>query len=314
MPTKILANRRTSSNGGWIQTWNNVNQSVPTLNNYEIADLDCAYANKDFHLCLITQNGQILHVTRNSQDVWSSNLVDIESIPAIGNIGTFTDISCAGNKELSLYVCAVTTTGKIVVLHRAWPNNWSKKTVDLASVTSNVGPFTRVSCALSINGTLHICGLVNTGKVYHTMLFNNGTWQNFMGDVNNASPYTGSFIDIACSVNVAGDLHLCGITANKVFHSIRFVNNTWQAGFGDVEGQTSDFSGYTKIGVGHDTGGFMHLCLRVNPGHIFHTYRAPQGGWQPYLGNILQVTNYVYPLKAISCDGSDNKLDVICVR
>ena len=131
MPTQILSNRRVSPGGGWNANWDSINASIPALNNKTIVDLDGTYAFQDFNLCLLSSAGKIFLASRNSNQVWSSNLIDIETIPAIGNIGPFKDLACASNNDRGLFICAVTQDGRIVVIFRYWPNTWQKITLNV---------------------------------------------------------------------------------------------------------------------------------------------------------------------------------------
>lgn len=128
-------------------------------------------------------------------------------------------------------------------------------------------------------GFLHLSGATWDGRLWHTIRFPNGPWQQF-GDVEGQTGDRGTIRDVSCAT-VAGELHLCAVPGDgRLWHTIRFANGTWQQ-FGDVEGQTGDRGSIREVSAG-EASGALHVAATTGDGRLWHTIRAANGTWQPF--------------------------------
>ena len=121
---------------------------------------------------------------------------------------------------------------------------------------ANVG---RVSCAFGAAYQLHVCVVDGAGKLWHTIRGDNGDWYQYgFGDVQSETskngPDVGRIIEVTCSANESGDLHICVLnSAGRLYHTIRSADGTWPDEFGDVlqavaaEGEVTFQSPITRI-------------------------------------------------------------------
>ncbi len=114
---------------------------------------------------------------------------------------------------------------------------------------------------------------------------------------------------------LTGNLHLVGLTGDgKLWHTIRFANNSWQSSFGDVKAQESNDPGpFTAVSCA-GTGGDLHVVSLTEGGKLWHTIRFANGSWQSSFGDVnAQESNDPGPFTAISCAAAGANLHVVCL-
>ena len=163
--------------------------------------------------------------------------------------------------------------------------------------------------------------------LWHTIRHENGTWQNYFGYVDgqetNAAD-TGAWTAISCAGGGSYiPLQLVGVSGGQLWHTIRYVDGTWQNFFGLVESQETnaaapgDFTGISCAYLLDQ--GQLHV-VGIAGGQLWHTIRnnAVEGyAWQNFFGLVeSQETNAAAPgnFTAISCcEGPDDTLHVVGV-
>jgi hypothetical protein len=171
---------------------------------------------------------------------------------------------------------------------------------------------------------LHIVGVTEDGKLWHTIRFANQTWQPYFGDVKaQETNDPGPFYAIDCA-GIGGDLHFVGITEDgKLWHTIRFANQTWQPFFGDVKAQESNDHGsflvHTPSGRQYwpisctGIGGDLHFVGATGDGKLWHTIRFANQTWQPFFGDVkAQESNDPgYSIYDVGCASVSGDLHIV---
>jgi Astacin (Peptidase family M12A) len=222
---------------------------------------DCSGIGSELHLCGVTSDGRLWHTIRFADGSWQ-DFRDVE--PVSGERGFFVNTVCASIGK-DLHLCGVTSDGRLwhTIRHPGTaPDNgpWDAFG-DVEGQTGDRGFFYHMCCA-AVGDDLHLCGVTNEGRLWHTIRFADGSWQDFR-DVEPVSGERGNFVKIACA-GIGNDLHVCGVTSDgHLWHTIRHPgtsrdNGPWDA-FGDIEGQTGDRGFLLDIGCA-GVGSELHVC------------------------------------------------------
>jgi Common central domain of tyrosinase len=243
-----------SHSGNWQNGFGDIeNQSG---NQGLFAKVACGGIGSRLHVCGITSDGRLWHTSRNGTTGGWQNFTDVESHS--GQVGDFADVACCGVGN-NLHICATTTDGRILHTIRFSNGNWQSTFGNIENQTGESGTFATVGCA-GVGDKLHVCAVTNTGRLLHTLRNNNGTWQNFFGDIEALTGEAGVFTRVACT-GKGSELHVCGVNSNgQILHTIRFGNNSWQPFFGDIGGQLCRSGQFQGISCGVE-GNDVHVCI-----------------------------------------------------
>ncbi len=228
-------------NGTWQSAFGDVN-AQESNNPGPFRAVGCAGVGSNLHVVSLTGDGKLWHTIRFTNGAWQSFFGDVNAQES-NNPGPFTVVGCAGVGS-NLHVVSLTGDGKLWHTIRFADGSWQPFFGDVNAQESNdPGPFTAISCA-GIGGNLHVVSLTGDGKLWHTIRFANGTWQSAFGDVNaQEANDPGPFAAVSCA-GVGDDLHVIGLAGNgRLWHTIRFVDGTWQPVFGDVNAQEANNPG-----------------------------------------------------------------------
>lgn len=161
---------------------------------------------------------------------------------------------------------------------------------DVERVAGARGDFVDVDSA-AVGTDLHVFGITSDGKLWHTIRSKAG-WQD-LRDVSSAVSGGRAFTRVAAAA-VGNDVHVLVIDRDeqKLWHTIRFGNNTWQSFFGDVlrvihtpEDGDARFIDVAAAGVRQD----LHVALVNTKKNLYHTIRWPNA-WQAYPGPVRKTT------------------------
>jgi hypothetical protein len=96
-----------------------------------------------------------------------------------------------------------------------------------------------VACG-AVGSQLHVIGLGNDQKLYHTIRNSDATWQDFFGLVEGqVSGGPDAFYAVGCA-GVGDVLEVVGLgDDHQLYHTLRNADGSWQNFFGLVEGQVS---------------------------------------------------------------------------
>jgi hypothetical protein len=149
------------------------------------------------------------------------------------------------------------------------------------------------------------------GQLWHTIRNPDGSWQPTFGLVESQEQNNpGAFSAISCA-GVGNQLHVVGIVAGQLWHTIRNPDGSWQPTFGLVESQEQNnpgaFSAISCAGVGDQ----LHVVGIVG-GQLWHTIRNPDGSWQATFGLVeSQEQNNPGAFTAISGAGVGDQLQTV---
>ncbi len=200
------------------------------------------------------------------------------------------------------------TNGDLLHTIRYSNGGWQPFLGDVEGQSGERGTFINTDCAGTF-GSLHVCGVTSDGRLWHTIRYNNSSWQPFFGDIEGQTGNVGSFRKVACA-GAGSNLHVCGITADgRIWHTIRFGNGSWQPFFGDIEGQTGESGTFQDVACAA-IGNNLHVCAITTTGQILHTIRYGNGYWQNFFGDIEGQTGESGVFRRVACAGVGNVLHV----
>lgn len=284
--------------------WNVAGDQVKPSDVLDISNLGYAYDKM-----VDTSNGNLLHTIRFANNSWQPFIGNVEN--QSGERGVFINTDCSGDNN-QLHVCGVTSDGRLWHTIRFGSGGWQGFFGDIEGQTGDRGAFVKVACGM-VGNDLHVCGITADGRIWHTIRYSNGSWQNFFGDIESQTGESGTFRDIACSA-VGNNLHVCAITTSgRILHTIRYNSGSWQGFFGDIESQTGESGSFTRVacaGIGND----LHVCGVTNTGRILHTIRFGNTSWQPFFGDIEGQTGDAGTFREVACASSLNQLHVCGVN
>ena len=105
---------------------------------------------------------------------------------------------------------------------------------DVNAAAEGAGRTFRGAACAEIGGDLHVVAFDTDGTLWHTIRFTDqNSWQPFGNASEAAGDPNTRFSSIGCA-NVGGDLHVVGLTGDRILHTIRFTQALeWQP-WGDV--------------------------------------------------------------------------------
>ncbi len=264
-------------------------KSVESNDPGHFSAVGCAGVRDDLHLVGLTDTGGMWHTIRHDDQSWQPFFGDVKSVES-NDPGYFRAVACAGVND-DLHVVALTDTGGMWHTIRHRDGSWQPSFGDVKSVESNdPGHFSAVGCA-GVSGELHVVGLTDDGRMWHTIRHDDQSWQPFFGDVKGVeSNDPGYFSAVAAGSGVNGDLHLVAVTdIGGMWHTIRHRDGSWQPFFGDVKSiESNDPGHFSAVGCA-GVNGEVHVVGLTDDGRMWHTIRHDDQSWQPFFGDVKGV-------------------------
>lgn len=134
-----------------------------------------------------------------------------------------------------VHMVGATSQGRLMHTFRNADGSWQNFFGDIESQSGERGNFVDTDCAIGTEG-LHVCGVTDTGRLYHTLRNNNGGWLTSFNDVTARLnlPTNTVFKRVSCTW-ANGVLHICAVlqktgpTRNQnAFHcTYSAATNTW---------------------------------------------------------------------------------------
>jgi hypothetical protein len=199
-----------------------------------------------------------------------------------------------------LHLAGTTADGHLWHTIRYKDGSW-QQFGDVEGPAGDRGVIRDVACAsLDAENELHVAAINTKGRLWHTIRYRDGSWQQF-GDVEEQAGDRGNFVGVDVATIDYG-LHVCGVTdAGRLWHTIRYGIGTWQQ-FGDVEGPAGDRGKFASVSAGETRVGELHVAGTTADGHLWHTIRYRDGTWQQF-GDVEGPAGDRGSFRTVSVDG-----------
>jgi hypothetical protein len=199
-----------------------------------------------------------------------------------------------------LHLAGTTADGHLWHTIRYKDGSW-QQFGDVEGPAGDRGVIRDVACAsLDAENELHVAAINTKGRLWHTIRYRDGSWQQF-GDVEEQAGDRGNFVGVDVATIDYG-LHVCGVTdAGRLWHTIRYGIGTWQQ-FGDVEGPAGDRGKFASVSAGETRVGELHVVGTTADGHLWHTIRYRDGSWQQF-GDVEGPAGDRGSFRTVSVDG-----------
>jgi hypothetical protein len=166
-------------------------------------------------------------------------------------------------------------------------------------IQGSVDAFVGASCA-EVDGSLGLVGVGTDGALYHSQR-RDGAWDPFVGlrdGVVDGGPR--EFYAAACS-GARGALDLVGLGSDgRLYHAARDYEGRWQDRFDAIDAAGTRgpdaFAGAACAGIGDA----LHLIALDENGHLHHSVRDPDAGWQEMRG-LSQLYDAPARFVAVDC-------------
>jgi hypothetical protein len=238
---------------GWFP-FEFVRDKVP--NTIGIVEHACATnQNGDLHICGITDPGTLLHTIRFADGTWQSSWEGNFPPPDTRPI---TQVACATNQNGDLHVLAVTRSGTVYHTIRfadgTWQSSWEGN-----FPPPDIRPITQVACATNQNGDLHVLAVTQSGRVYHTIRFADGSfgpsWEDInaqMANVINILP----IVQAACAFESTNNrLHLCVVNRTPSEQRLYYAYGEFPTGiwvpWDDVLQRLNELGNFLNVSISH---------------------------------------------------------------
>jgi len=158
----------------------------------------CAGVNDELQVVGLTDGGEMWHTIRHDDQSWQPSFGDVKGQES-NDPGFFSSVACAGVGP-DMQLVALTDVGGMWHTIRHPDGTWQPFFGDVKGVESNdPGHFSAVACA-GVNNELHVVGLTDDGRMWHTIRHDDQSWQPSFGDVKGQeSNDPGFFSAVACA-------------------------------------------------------------------------------------------------------------------
>lgn len=223
-----------------------------------------------------------------------------------------------------LHMCGITGDGKMWHTSGSTdgsPVSWSAWQEVTATAAGHPGFFSNLDCARVAGQDgkldLHVCGVTQGGKLWHTIQLTQGEWQPFEDLGARIGGNWGAFQRVRMA-ELVGQLHICVIVQTsqgqwRILHSVRHTNGTWES-FVDIN--QPQLAGFPGSFVNVDCTGLwdvlnqLHVCGVTQDGKLWHTIYSADPAWLPFID--VQVISAGAPgsFQTLSIALQDEKLHV----
>jgi hypothetical protein len=229
------------------------------------------------HVCAPDPVGGLGHSRRRRDGTWDADFTDVKA--ATTDPGRVRGTACAADAAGVMHICAITDDGGMWHTLREADGTWQPFFGDVKAAAGDRGAFESLACAAEPDGSLHVCGSTADTGVWHT-LREPGSWTGFADVKAVVGSDAGAFPAMACAVDSAGTLHLCGANPDGyLWHTLRHLDGSWQQGFGLVAG--GDPGLFRAVACAGDRNETLHVCGITDGGRLWHRIRRPDG-WTPF--------------------------------
>ncbi len=204
---------------------------------------DSSLSRVAMHICGITQDGRLWY-TSGYADKWQP-FEDLTTRVGV-DWGAFQDIGVANvNGELHVCVTVPRVLARWQILHtiRHGDGTWDNfQDVTVPGLAGLPGSFVSVACA-ELNKELHVCGVTDDGKLWHTVRSLQNNWLPFETVQTTFANNSISFSDVSITAE-DGTLQIFAQADGDLWHTVRFSQPPgWQPVFDSLKAQASNDPG-----------------------------------------------------------------------
>ncbi|HKS52032.1 MAG TPA: PASTA domain-containing protein [Pseudonocardiaceae bacterium] len=236
-----------------------------------------------------------------SRDAWATpaRTLDLHtataSVPSLDffpYLGDYVRLITVGNDFYGVF-CGNNTpstasfpNGVIYQRNANWATGTLLSTDGITPVAASIDPF----CFRLTEDALHLLAATDAGGLWHTIRFDDQSWQTFFGDVKGVESNDPGYVAAVGAAGVRDELHALAVSdSGSLWHTIRHHDGSWQPSFGDVKAVHSNDPGYIAAASGAGVDDDLHVLAVTDVGGLWHTIRHRDGSWQPFFGDVKAV-------------------------
>lgn len=143
------------------------------------------------------------------------------------------------------------------------------------------GPAHAVAAATGVRGEVQFMVATDDDKLWHTIRFNDGTWQQAQ-DVSPAglAGITGHVRAAAAAAGAAGEVQfMLPLEDGRLLHTIRFADGSWQHPAGPADLAAGISGDAHAVAAASGTPGEVQFMVATDDDKLWHTIRFADGTW-----------------------------------
>ena len=228
----------------WQTFWGDVQSQEPDgpdITGRASAVACAANVDGDLHICAVADtgsqlySGELWHTMRFAEGQWQARWGHVQPDGQSSPIEPISAVACGINSDGDLHVCVVGADGTLYHTIRFANGNWQPFWGPIQSEEPEgpaIGAVSRVACAVTDNGDLHVCIVSRSGHLWHTIRFASGDWQPLWGDLAAAlagEGFSPPAAEVACAASFrSGNLHVCVTDqSGSVWYTRRATDGVW---------------------------------------------------------------------------------------
>jgi hypothetical protein len=240
-------------NDTWQQAWGDVASVVGSPGS--VKRIAMCSTEGQMHVVVLTRQNQMLHTIRNDdgswQVGWDDVVLDANDASFASDMwaslnsprGVFVDVGCAADYTTGeVQVAVVMGSGRVWHTIRYQNQPW-QPFGDVIAAVGGASPGTVTSLGMTEDGA-NMQMMLGTadGKLYHTIRFADGSWQNYFGYVPGQESATQNGIrQISATINYSGAVFVALDDFGTAWQTVRYSDTTWQSTWSSLRSLSPSF-------------------------------------------------------------------------